>query len=216
MTADFRDAYYWLAERVMESDRGDVRPKLATVGLIDPFRFMHGEVQTRFAKQKFERPVVEIEDNPPPKLQKWLDQRLVPKLLVATQTRIVECYADFKGELLPSTPLLSVIPAKETHLWHLLAALASPAASAWLGCIAAGTGLSQTTIRIRASMLADLPLPTSPQNWDEGAYLARKIHEETVDEQTYIRFGEVMNQAYNASSDVLLWWWLEELKKKQA
>ena len=216
VTADFRDAYYWLAERVIESDRGDVRPKLATVGLIDPFRFMHGEVQTRFAKQKFERPVVEIEDNPPPKLQKWLDQRLVPKLLVATQTRIVECYADFKGELLPSTPLLSVIPAKETHLWHLLAALASPAASAWLGCIAAGTGLSQTTIRIRASMLADLPLPTSPPNWDEGAYLARKIHEETVDEQTYIRFGEVMNQAYNASSDVLLWWWLEELKKKQA
>ena len=65
-------------------------------------------------------------------------------------------------------------------------------------------------------MLADLPLPTSPPNWDEGAYLARKIHEETVDEQTYIRFGEVMNQAYNASSDVLLWWWLEELKKKQA
>ncbi|HAF67988.1 MAG TPA: hypothetical protein DCL16_02600, partial [Acidimicrobiaceae bacterium] len=30
VTADFRDAYYWLAERVMESDGEDLRPKLAT------------------------------------------------------------------------------------------------------------------------------------------------------------------------------------------
>tara|TARA_B100000579_G_scaffold377833_1_gene344156 strand:+ start:2216 stop:3859 length:1644 start_codon:yes stop_codon:yes gene_type:complete len=215
VTADFRDAYYWLAERVMESDGEDLRPKLATVGLIDPFRFMHGQVQTRFAKQKFDRPVIEIERDPPPKLSKWLDKKLVPKLLVATQTRIVECYADSNGGLLPSTPLLSVIPAKETQLWHLMAAIASPGASAWLACIAAGTGLSQTTIRIRASMLANLPLPLPSENWDEGAYLARKIQEETPGEQIYIRFGEVMNQAYNAPSDALLAWWLERLQKKQ-
>ncbi|MBM46933.1 MAG: hypothetical protein CL458_11940 [Acidimicrobiaceae bacterium] len=215
VTADFRDAYYWLAERVTESDREDVRPRLATVGLIDPFRFMHGQVQTRFAKQKFDYPVIDIEGDPPPKLSKWLEQKLEPKLLVATQTQIVECYADPEGELLPSTPLLSVLPVEETQLWHLMAAVSSPAASAWLSCIAAGTGLSQTTIRIRASMLADLPLPLPSKSWDEGAYLARKIQEETVDEQTCIRFGEVMNQAYNAPSEALLRWWMEQLRKKQ-
>ena len=36
VTADFRDAYYWLAERVKEADLDDSRTKLATVGLIAP------------------------------------------------------------------------------------------------------------------------------------------------------------------------------------
>ena len=215
VTADFRDAYYWLAERVKDSDSEDVRPRLATVGLVDPFRFMHGQVQTRFAKQKFDRPVVQIERDPPPKFSKWLEEKLKPKLLVATQTQIVECYADSRGELLPSTPLVSVLPAEETQLWHLMAAVCSPAASAWLASIAAGTGLSQTTIRIRASMLAELPLPAPSESWDEGACLARKIQEESPTEQTCIRFAETMNQAYNLTSEALLKWWLEQLQKKQ-
>jgi len=216
VTADFRDAYYWLAERVEEAGLEDSRPKLATVGLIDPFCFMHGAVDTRFAKQKFERPVIQIEDDPPPKFTKWLDQKLQPKLLVATQTRIVECYADTKGELLPSTPLLSVAPMEETQLWHLMAAVASPAASAWLASVAAGTGLSQATMRIRASLLADLPLPLPSESWDEGAYLARKMQEEQAYEDVSIRFGEVMNQAYDTASEELLSWWISRLQKKQA
>ncbi len=215
VSADFRDAYYWLAERVEEADLEDLRPKLATVGLIDPFRFMHGEIRTRFAKQQFEQPVIQIEDNPPPQLKKWLEQKLRPKLLVATQTRVVECFADTGGHLLPSTPLLSVTPMKETQLWHLMAAVASPAASAWLACVAAGTGLSQTTIRIRASLLADLPMPLPSESWDEGAYLARKMQEERADETVSIRFGEVMNQAYDADSEELLSWWISRLPEKR-
>ena len=216
VTADFRDAYYWLAERVEDAELQDSRPKLATVGLVDPFCFKHGAVNTRFAKQKFERPVIQIEDDPPLKLMKWLEQKLQPKLLIATQTRIVECYADTKGELLPSTPLLSIIPMKETQLWHLMAAVASPAASAWLASVAAGTGLSQTTIRIRASLLTDLPLPLPSVSWDEGAHLAQQMQEEQADEHISVRFGEVMNQAYNTASGELLSWWISEFQKKQA
>ena len=160
--------------------------------------------------------MIQIEDDPPPKLMKWLEQRLQPKLLVATQTRIVECYADTKGELLPSTPLLSIIPMEETQLWHLMAAVASPAASAWLASVAAGTGLSQTTIRIRASLLTDLPLPLPSVSWDEGAHLAQQMQEEQADEHISVRFGEVMNQAYNTASGELLSWWISEFQKKQA
>ena len=147
---------------------------------------------------------------------KWLEQKLQPKLLIATQTRIVECYADTKGELLPSTPLISIIPMEETQLWHLMAAVASPAASAWLTSVAAGTGLSQTTIRIRASLLTDLPLPLPSESWDEGAHLARQMQEEQADEHISVRFGEVMNQAYNTASGELLSWWISEFQKKQA
>jgi hypothetical protein len=105
---------------------------------------------------------------------------------------------------------------EETQLWHLMAAVASPAASAWLASVAAGTGLSQATMRIRASLLADLPLPLPSESWDEGAYLARKMQEEQAYEDVSIRFGEVMNQAYDTASEELLSWWISRLQKKQA
>lgn len=216
ITADFRDAYYWLAERVGEGTDNDDRPKLATVGLIDPFRYLHGDKTTRFAKQQFRRPVLQIEDEPPPKLRTWLEQKQTPKLLVATQTRIVECYADTTGELLPSTPLVTIIPEKENQLWHLMAAVASPAASAWLGNVAAGTGLSQGTIRIRASLLSDLPLPEPSESWDHGAELAQQIQETGINDKALRAFGETMNQAYNQSSTELLSWWSTQLQKKRA
>ena len=216
VTADFRDAYYWLAERVQEGTGNDDRPKLATVGLIDPFRYLHGDKATRFAKQQFRRPVLQIEDEPPPKLRTWLEHKQSPKLLVATQTRIVECYADTSGELLPSTPLVTIVPEQESELWHLMAAVASPAASAWLAGIAAGTGLSQGTIRIRASLLADLPLPNPSHAWDHGAELAQRIQETGINDEALRAFGETMNQAYNLSSVELLSWWSTQLQKKRA
>ena len=215
VTADFRDAYYWLAERVVEAVQNDDRPKLVTVGLVDPFCYRYGDVQTRFAKQRFQRPVVKIEDNPPTRLASWVEQRLIPKLLVATQTRIVECYADIKGELLPSTPLVTIIPEQESQLWHLMAAVSSPPASAWLASAAAGTGLSQGTMRLRASLIADLPLPELSKAWDLGAELAHEIQENGADDELLRRFGETMNQAYGFPSSELLHWWISQIPKKR-
>ncbi|HCK74184.1 MAG: N-6 DNA methylase [Acidimicrobiales bacterium] len=214
VTADFRDAYYWLADRVVEGSSSDPRPKLATVGLIDPFLFMHGKITSRFAKQRFQYPVLEIEGNPPEAFQRWLDSKTAPKLLVATQTRIVECFADAQGRLLPSTPLLSVVPADAGVLWHLLAAIMSPPAAAWLIANAAGTGLSGETIRIRASLLSDLPLPEKSPAWDEGAALAQKLQEKQCHIDEFINFAELMNQAYNSTSEGLLTWWIDQIQKK--
>ena len=215
VTADFRDAYYWLAERVVEATRNDHRPKLVTVGLVDPFSYRYGDIPTRFAKQRFQRPVLDIEDSPPTQLGAWLEQRLIPKLLVATQTRIVECYADIEGKLLPSTPLVSIIPEQESELWHLMAAVSSPPAAAWLASAAAGTGLSQGTMRLRASLIADLPLPEPSKTWDVGAELAREIQEKGVNDEAARRFGEAMNQAYGLPSSALLHWWISQIPKKR-
>ena len=215
VTADFRDAYYWLAERVVEATRNDHRPKLVTVGLVDPFSYRYGDIPARFAKQRFQRPVLDIEDNPPTQLGAWLEQRLIPKLLVATQTRIVECYADIEGKLLPSTPLVSIIPEQESELWHLMAVVSSPPAAAWLASAAAGTGLSQGTMRLRASLIADLPLPEPSKTWDVGAELAREIQEKGVNDEAARRFGEAMNQAYGLPSSELLHWWISQIPKKR-
>jgi len=215
VSADFRDAYYWLAKRVTEGQIGDCRHQLATVGLIDPFEFMHGNVEVKFAKQRFQRPVVEIEDQPPQPLRNWLQRRLTPKLLVASQTRVVECYADQHGDVLPSTPLITITPRDPSRLWHLLAAVGSPAASAWAVSASAGTGLSQGTVRLRASLLAELPLPMSSKLWDEGAKLARQIQSGDRTHETMVRFGETMNKAYKTPSEGLLGWWISRIQKKR-
>lgn len=215
ISADFRDAYYWLAKRVTEGEVADSRPRLATVGLIDPFQYMYGELEIRFAKQRFRRPVIEIEDQPPRPLANWLLRRSNPKVLVATQTRVIECYADQRGDVLPSTPLITITPTDRTRLWHLLAAVASPAASAWAVTAAAGTGLSQETVRLRASLLAELPLPAPSKGWDEGAELARQIQSSGRNPDTITQFGEVMNRAYNTPSDELLHWWTQRIQKKR-
>jgi hypothetical protein len=216
VSADFRDAYYWLAKRVTEGEVDDSRPRLATVGLIDPFQYMYGELEIRFAKQRFRRPVIEIEDQPPPPFANWLLRRSKPKVLVASQTRVIECYADQRGDVLPSTPLITITPTDRTRLWHLLAAVAAPAASAWAVTATAGTGLSQETVRLRASLLAELPLPVPSKDWDEGAELARQIQSSDRNPDTIIQFGEVMNRAYNTPSDELLQWWIQRIQKKRA
>lgn len=215
VSADFRDAYYWLAERVTEGEVADPRPRLATVGLIDPFAYMHGDVETRFAKKRFWRPVIQIEDEPPQAFRSWLQRRSNPKLLIASQTRVIECFADELGETLPSTPLITVTPRQDKRLWHLMAAIASPAASAWAVAAAAGTGLSRETVRLRASLLAELPLPAPSTRWDEGADLARRIQSGDRDRNTIMQFGKAMNTAYMTASEELLTWWMDRIQKKR-
>ena len=55
VTADFRDAYYWLSERVEEdgfqTDRKKIG-KLSTVGLVDPMTINHRKKEDRNAKKK--------------------------------------------------------------------------------------------------------------------------------------------------------------------
>jgi hypothetical protein len=82
-TADFRDQYYGLIGAV--SDGGD-GPPLITSGLIEPGECLWGERSTRFAKQRYDAPRVDVSALSPT-LQRWATQRLAPKILIANQTR---------------------------------------------------------------------------------------------------------------------------------
>ena len=102
-TADFRDQYYGLVGAVSDSADG---PPLITSGLIEPNECWWGRRSVRFAKQKYAAPRVDVTALSPA-LQRWALQRLVPKILIANQTRRIEAVIDPNGEWLPSVPVIT-------------------------------------------------------------------------------------------------------------
>lgn len=150
-TVDFRDQYYGLVGAVGDDEVG---PPLITSGLIEPGRCLWGERPVRFAKQRFEAPRVAL-DRLSPTLQKWAAARLVPKILIANQTRVIEAVHDAAGQWLPSVPVITCVTAQPDRV---LAVLASPGANEWVQQHAAGSGLSATSVRLNPRLLAALPL----------------------------------------------------------
>jgi hypothetical protein len=122
----------------------------------------------------------------------------VPKVLVATQTPVVEAVADDAGAWLPCTPVITVIPSA-LDVWHILAALLAPPVTAWALRQAAGAALSADAVKLSASQLRAMPLPRTGAEWDEAA--------------TRVRDGDVRGagqlacRAYGVDpGDVLDWW----------
>jgi len=158
LNANFRDEYYGMIPAVGDHDAG---PRLITSGLIDPGRSWWGRRSITFAKQRYDTPRVDLarlDDD----MVRWARRRLVPKVLVANQTRIVEAVCDPKGDWLPAVPVLGVYPSgahwddggrrSEGELaasaGEIAAVLTSPVASVWLWHRGAGTGLSADAIRL--------------------------------------------------------------------
>jgi SAM-dependent methyltransferase len=180
VTADFRDQYYGLRGAVDDDlddeldddpDDGVDGPPLVTAGLLDPGRCAWGARPCRVLGATYRRPRVAV-DRLTPAMRAWAARRLVPKVLVATQTTVLEAAPDPAGAWLPSVPVLSVVPTATGDVWPLAAALTSPAASAWVAHRCAGTGLSAGALRPTARLLATLPLPTRP--WDDAVDALRR------------------------------------------
>ena len=153
-TADFRDQYYGLIGAVSDTADG---PPLVTSGLIEPNECWWGRRPVRFAKQMYSAPRVDV-TLLSPALQRWAGQRLVPKILIANQTRRIEAVIDRAGGWLPSVP---VITCTTDRLDDVAAVLHSDAATEWVRYHAAGSGLSATSVRLTARLLASIPLPAA-------------------------------------------------------
>ena len=150
-TVDFRDQYYGLIGAVGDDESG---PPLITSGLIEPGRCLWGERPVRFAKQAFGAPRVAV-DRLSPTLQKWAATRMVPKILIANQTKVIEAVHDVNGDWLPSVPVITCVTDEPARV---LAVLASDAANLWVHQHAAGSGLSATSVRLNPKLLASIPL----------------------------------------------------------
>ena len=218
-TADFRDQYYGLAPFVREYDQEDCARSrcvpLITVGLIEPMRSLWGESPTKFDKRRWDAPVVEVDRlRESSDLGDWLDQRLVPKLLVATQSKVIEVLPDEAGTLLPSVPVISVIPSN-ISLWHAAALLSSPVLTAWSAAHYLGASLSTSSIKLSARQIHGLPMPRRSEAWDEAAVRARDaFHAHSTGHRVrYLQqLGALMCDAFEIEeSEELLDWWSERL-----
>jgi hypothetical protein len=211
VTADFRDQYYGLIPFVFEDEAKDSAcPRLLTTGLVDPAANRWGSTSTRFGKQKWERPCVDLrrlenESN----LGPWARARLVPKLVVASQTKVIEAVVDQAGRYLPSVPLLTVTPHDQANLWRILAALLSPYASHWAHSTFAGAGMNADAIKVSAKQLATLRLPADDDAWAAGALKAQQASDCTNDDDRRValtQMSEHMTEAYGADPQLRSWW----------
>ena len=215
-TADFRDQYYGLGPHVIDGDRADAAPeertaRLVTSGLIDPAWLAWGARSTRFHKTTYRHPRVLL-DALDPALRRWADSRLVPKVLLATQTRMLEAVVDEAGDWLPSVPVISVVPTRSPDdLWRIAAVLTCPAINALASRRHLGSGRNARSLRLRASEVLELPLPVDRERWDEAAALLRAAGPPTRRSghlALLAAAAALMDRAYgiDADGDLLAWW----------
>lgn len=232
-TAGFRDQFYGLVPYVREAEPGlELGPGLAplvTSGLIGPGWCRWGERATRFAKRRFEAPVIDVAAlvAADPKLGRWLVARLVPKLVVATQATVVEATIDRHGRWVPSVPVIAVEPRVHLDddddglvgraLARIAAVLLAPAITAFAFENYGGSGLSEDALRLSARNVAELPLPVDVDAWEAGAAFANAACETsnaTIWRANMTRLAQAMNAAYQVSEpDRLQDWWLDRLPR---
>ena len=224
-TADFRDQYYGLVGFVEDANGrvpdGVNTAALITTGLIDPAELRWGTRSTKFNKTDYTAPVVDLNAlRAESDLGDWAENRLVPKLLLATQTRVIEVVVDESGVLLPSVPVITVT----THgisLWHAAAALMSPPITAWATARYMGAALSIDALKLSASQVLGLPLPPSSAAWDSAAALIRDASNTSVSaqhrRQRIEEAGALMCDAYGVcDADQLMAWWRGRLNKERS
>ena len=224
-TAGFRDEFYALLDSSV--DLGQSGPQLLsraqaspliTVGMIDPGSHSWGLQARRFGGRKQLAPAADMDAlaRLQPRIAEWARARQVPKVLVATQTRIVEAVADPEGRLIPVTPTISVEPRNTNHtqesVWHLTAALLSPPVSARALSAHLGAGLSSGALRWSARSVLQVELPIDETLWASGAGLAQKLAscDQTDRAKSLAELGKVMCAAYEIDpTDAVFGWWLE-------
>ena len=221
VTAGFRQHYYALVGAVHErSGPADRRAPLLTTSSVDPLHSRWSTVPCRFDGRRWTAPVVDLAvvGDTDPTVGSWFEARRRPKLLLATQTTVVEVVVDPVGDMVPLTPLVVVEP-DPGDLWHLAAALSAPTVTVLAARRAVGAARSAGRIKLSARQVADLPLPADSTAWDEGADLARALHGfvRAATRDAWMEFGEVMGRAYGASEEGLLeWWWARHPARSRA
>ena len=154
---------------------GDVGPRVArvvTVGSIDPLVIDWGVEPTRFGGATWTHPVVDREQLPP-KVGRWLDRLSRPKVLLATQAKVLEPVIDRTGDVAPATPLIAVL-ASEDDLDRVAAVLLAPPVTLWAWRRWFGAALSVDALKLSARQVAELPLPSGGRGaeaWDEASRL---------------------------------------------
>ena len=147
------------------------------------------------------------------RLARWVTARLRPKLVLATQSAVLAAAADPTGCFVPSVPAVSVEPHDPERLWHLLAVVCSPLASAWAAERFGGAGLGPTSLKLAAGQVLDLPLPADAEAWDRAAAAYRRAasqDDESGWHAALLDGARAVGEAYRLPADdaehLLTWW----------
>lgn len=219
VVAPFREEYYAIAAstrevpgafELFEREGGRFRPVI-TSGLIDPFVCLWGTRSARIAGRRWTNPCVDMDllNEANPRVWRWALERAVPKVLVASQTAVIEAAPDPTGAMLPCTPVPSIEGLTTDELPFVLAALLGPVASLWVRTQVAGSGRSVNAVRIGAPLLRQLPLPTDAGPWEEASVVVRSLLTgtgATPSSGDLERFGVLMCRAYGQSEGAASWW----------
>ena len=201
VTADFRDEFYALQDHVVECDETPNAIPVVTCGLVDPGVLLHGSKSARLHGSRWTRPgVVSHRD-----LEPLLNARLVPKVLVATQTRVIEAAPDPDGTYMPCTPLVRIVPSDPINVWRITASLCAPQTTAIAIHRHFGAGRAPNTLRLRATDIAALPLLPDTDATSQAMDAARSLHHgsgtlESLLQLACAAFG-------HAPQGLLEWWW---------
>lgn len=219
-TADFRDQYYGLRGCVVDLAAADdfTFPPLVTSGLLDPAKVLWGHRSTRFDKVTYECPRVDV-SRLAPRLQEWVRSRLRPKLMLATQTKVLEAFVDSTGRFLPSVPIVTVTANDVGDLWRLGALLSSPPVTLVAARRHLGAALSSDALKLGASDVLGLPLPADLDAWTVAAkHFQRACVAATRD----VRSSELrasatlMCVAFGLENDEeLMTWWVDRLPARR-
>ncbi|MEO6987199.1 MAG: N-6 DNA methylase [Aquihabitans sp.] len=210
LSAGFRDEYYGLVDHVAEApsgfdpERNDWPEHLApliTSGLIETGWGAWGSRSTRFARRRFERPVIDRRSLSVVggRAHQWASSTAVPKVIVATQTRVGEAMVDESGLCIASTPTVVAIP-DGVDLWKLAAVICSPVGTVAALAATAGSGRSARAIKHSVTSVGQLPLPVDHDAWGDGAEALRVADQDA--------FVDAMASAYAVGDRTELhdWW----------
>ncbi len=219
-TADFRDQYYFIKSNVyegsIEDSRNEESLKVITVGSIDPSKTLWGEREVLLGGRKFLHPTLSMQNIENPRTLKWLTDRSKTKILVATQSEIIESVIDLSGKLIGSVPVITVTPKQEEDVFAVQAALCSSVLSAVAIGRHLGAGLSYKALKLSASQIAALPLPSHHEHWVQAAeihrYLSEHQEQSIIDVLKHIKEADMnMQAAYGVYSNELHVWWFERV-----
>ena len=230
-TADFRDQYYGLDGFLCETedlDAGDAEnwsayPPIVTSGLIEPALCRWSEVSTSIHKRRWLSPRVDrgamVERG---ELGQWITSRLVPKLILATQTRVTEVFVDESGRYLPGLPLISVVPKEPDLLWPIAAVLASPVVTALALTRYAGTAMSVDSIKLAARQVLTMPMPESGSELARASACFRMASSQRRPEDRLaclVDSAEAACRAFGVSGvdqQKLMQWWSARLRRNRS
>ena len=221
-TADFRDQFYGLKGAIVECP-GDLPPghvPVVTSGVLDVAECAWGVRTIRLLGEKWTRPAIRL-GAMSDAMQEWATSRLTAKVMLPTQTRILEPVLDEQGRWLPSVPIVSVT-APPQDLAHIAAVLASPLMSLIALHRHLGTARHPQAIKLAARDVLALPMPSHAAFLHNAAAEFRLAqHASTGAERVqHLQLsGECVHDAFGLSTtdaDAVFAWWTSRAPARTA